>query len=92
MVGGEQPAIGFRLAGIPSYAITDDTADAVYQELKGRKAILIMTQKAARILGERAGKLKSTSMVVTIPEQPDEQYTSVSEIIKNTIGFELKKY
>ncbi|MBM3309843.1 MAG: hypothetical protein FJY77_06255, partial [Candidatus Altiarchaeales archaeon] len=86
----ELTATGFRLSGIRGYVISDANSDEIYNELKDKKAILILTQTAARLLGEKAEKLKLGSIVLIIPEKHGEDYLSLKKIIRDTIGFDLK--
>jgi vacuolar-type H+-ATPase subunit F/Vma7 len=92
IVGDELTATGFRLAGLKSHSISQENRQLVLDELKGRKALIIVANKAAKILGEDMQKLKETSLTLTVPEEQGEGYSSLRRLIKDTIGFELKQY
>lgn len=91
VVGDELTSTGFSLAGVRSHRISEDNKDRVYEELKDKKAVLILTQQASRLLGEKAGRLGEKNIVLTIPEKKGEEYTAVRELIKKTVGFDITK-
>jgi len=92
LVGDELSSIGFRLAGVKTYSISQQNPDEIFSELKDKKAILILTHTASQLLGEKAEKLKKSSLVIIIPEKQGEEYLSIRHLIKDTIGFDLRGY
>jgi vacuolar-type H+-ATPase subunit F/Vma7 len=90
LLGDELTATGFRLAGVKSYVLSERNREEVFNELKDKKAILVITQSASQMLGERVEKLKAKSLVLVIPEKQGEEYLPVKNIIRDTIGFDLK--
>lgn len=91
VVGDELTSTGFNLAGVRSRRISEENKDQVYEELKDGKAVLILTQHACRLMGEKAEKLREKNIVLTIPEKPGEEYTAIKELIKRTVGLDIGK-
>lgn len=91
VVGDELTSTGFALAGARSHKISEDNIDSLYEELKDKKAVLILTQHACRLLGEKAERLREKNIVLVIPEKKGEEYTAVKELIKRTVGFDTTK-
>jgi len=90
LIGDELTAAGFRLAGVKSYVLSEKNEEGVFNELKDKKAVLVITQSASQLFGEKIDKLKAKSIVLIIPEKQGEEYLSMKNIIKDTIGFDLK--
>lgn len=91
-IGGDLSSAGFNLAGVKTYALSEENKDNLVNELKEKKMVIIITQSAAQILGESIEKIKSKSLTITIPEKQGEEYLSLKSLIKSTIGFDLKGY
>ncbi|MFH1125613.1 MAG: V-type ATP synthase subunit F [Candidatus Altiarchaeota archaeon] len=90
IIGDELSSIGFKLAGVRTYAIDDVNRDEVYDKIKDKKAVLILTHRAMRILGDKAEKLKANSLLISVPEKHDDEYLSLRHLIRSTIGFDFK--
>lgn len=90
LIGDELTSTGFKLAGVRSYGINEKNKEEIFNELKDKKAVLILTPTASQMLGEKVEKLKAKSLVISIPEKQGEEYSSIQHLIKNTIGFDLR--
>lgn len=91
LVGDEGAMTGFRLAGLDkTYSINEGNVDEVYDSLKDKDAVIMLTYSASTLLGDRVDKLRKRSFLLTIPDRPGEKYTTVRNLIKDTVGFDLR--
>jgi len=86
-LGGRDMVAMMRLAGVrEAYVVDAESAGSVYERIRGLDAIYLVTKEAGALLGPRLEEIRAKSIVQVIPETGRE-YTSVKEIIKDTIGF-----
>ena len=87
VVGGQQEVVGFSLAGVTE-TINVETP-GLADKLMEKEAVIFITQDARRKLADDLEEIRKKSIVQTIPETVG--YSNLDEIIRKTIGFELKR-
>ena len=87
VVGGVDETVGFRLAGVAETYSAD--AKGLADTLLEKDAIIFITEEAEARLGESLDRIRARNIVQRIPGEGG--YTRLKEIIKSTIGFELRK-
>ncbi|MBU0762089.1 MAG: hypothetical protein KKD39_03625 [Candidatus Altiarchaeota archaeon] len=88
VVGEEDEVVGYRLAGV-SKAYTPSTEN-LKDKLMDGKNIIFITRKAKAALKEDIDEVYRKAIVQEIPEW-NKPYGMVAEIIKDTVGFDLRK-
>ncbi len=85
VIGVGEELDGFRLGGVSE--AYDARAQGLMDGLKGRDALFLVTADGAKALGPALDELKERSHVLTLPS---EGYMRVGEIIRGTVGVELR--
>ncbi|MBD3387738.1 MAG: hypothetical protein GF416_01705 [Candidatus Altiarchaeales archaeon] len=86
VVSKEEELSGFRLAGVSE--VIDYRDDGLVERLMGKEAIILISHEALEKIGGKVAQLREKSIVQEMPGEGE--YTRLNEIIKNTVGFELK--
>ncbi|MFH1788494.1 MAG: V-type ATP synthase subunit F [Candidatus Altiarchaeota archaeon] len=92
-IGAEDEAEGFMLAGLGSVkTLTEDTAEEMIRELSDFTGLILLTDKAENLLGDKKALLESEGKIIhRIAGKPGGEYETIDRIVRNTIGFDLKK-
>ncbi len=85
VVGSGEEAAGFRLAGVGE--THEPSEEGLADKLTGREAVILVSEDGEKALESRMDDIRSTSVVQRIPS---EAYNGLGDIVKNTIGFELR--
>jgi len=88
VVGGPEEVVGYKLAGISR--VYPLGTEGLKEGLKKEKSLIFMTGKAREALEEDIADISRDSIIFTIPEK-GKPYTRVGDIIRDTIGFDLRK-
>lgn len=88
VVGYADETLGYRLAGVKK-TYTPET-EALLEKLTEGRNLIFMTQKAKKELAGEIGEISKKSIVQEIPAW-NQPYTSVEDIIKDTVGLDLRK-
>ncbi|HHQ45202.1 MAG TPA: hypothetical protein ENN13_03590 [Candidatus Altiarchaeales archaeon] len=87
VVGGPDLTYGFRLAGVGETIIIDESDSTRVGELSRINGkIIFISQKALELAGGHAEILREKNIVQVIPAN---DYSTVKDLIKNTIGFDV---
>jgi len=90
LIGDEDTVAGFNLTGLKrTYTLNNDNLNEIYGKVVGSNSLILLSLKASELLADRIDELRETSLVQIIPPK-DEDYNTINEIIKDTIGFNLK--
>jgi len=86
-------ATGFRLGGLKNvYTADRDTIVPTLLEVSEKSKILLVTNTLAANAQREIGKLrKANKVIIEIPDQSGPGQDFVTGMIKDVIGFELKK-
>lgn len=92
-VGGQDDAYGLRLSGLKNIRVlSPENEDRIFEELAGFRGLVLLSGKTADALGEKKKMLDSPERIVhVIPEKEGDEYATIGEIVKQTIGFDLQK-
>jgi V/A-type H+-transporting ATPase subunit F len=88
VVGSREEIGGYKLAGISN--VYDVNTPGLADRLIGEDAIIFITEEAEEKLGGSLDRIRGKSIVQKIPSK-DGGYIRLRDIMKDTIGFELKK-
>ncbi len=88
VVGEEEEIAGYRLAGV-SKTYTPNARDLM-EKLSDGSSIILITSKAKKALKKQLEGITKKSIIQEIPEW-DKPYTAVEDIIRDTVGFDLRK-
>ncbi|MFH1404441.1 MAG: V-type ATP synthase subunit F [Candidatus Altiarchaeota archaeon] len=88
-IGGRDAVRRFRLAGIKTtYVLTEENMDEVYERIRDDESLIILSSDAGKMMEGRLGELRKKNIVQVVPPDSGE-YTVISDLIKDTVGFEL---
>lgn len=88
VVGSKQEVLGYRLAGIKrAWDIGDEN---LLGKLSKEQSIIFATKKAMKTISPIMSSIHKDSIVFEIPSH-ELPYELVGEIIRDTIGFDLRK-
>lgn len=92
-IGDADEKAGFMLGGLGNVkTISAENKEKVLDELGDFSGLVLLSKKAETILGERLKEYHSTQRVFhTLGEKQGEEYETIDRIVKETIGFDLKK-
>jgi len=85
VIGVGEELDGFRLGGVSE--AYDARTEGLMEKLKGLDAVFLVTVEAAKTLGPGLDELRKRTLV---QELPSEGYMRVREIIRGTVGVELR--
>jgi vacuolar-type H+-ATPase subunit F/Vma7 len=89
LVGDEDTVQGFKLAGVKrTHVINEENKDEVYDKIREEKAVILLSEEAESLLGERVEELRENTVVQVVPLKPGE-YAVINELIRDTVGFDL---
>ncbi len=86
-IGQEDEIRGYRLAGAQTY-LPDDPA--LPQKLIEKECLIFITHKADEKLTPQLRDTLKKQLTQIIPDA-EKPYTQIDSLIKNTIGFDLRK-
>lgn len=87
LVGSKQDIAAYRLAGVVNSIDVEE--DDLPDKVKGCEGLVFLTPDADARLKDKYGDLGEDLIIAKIP-YPGE-YNRINEIIKDTIGFELRR-
>ncbi len=92
LIGDELTTTGFGLVGVKkAYTATPDNIKQILNEIKDDADIIVITHELYEYAGEAVEKIRSTGkIVIGIPDRSGGGEDTISKLIKDTIGFEIK--
>ncbi len=88
LIGAAEEMLGYRLAGVTE--VHDMNEENLGEKLFHRESLIFATHEAMEKLHPLLPEIEKTSLVFEIP-QKDMPYTQVGDIIRDTIGFDLRR-
>jgi len=88
VVAGAEDLVGFKLAGVSETHLPDE--EGLGGLLIEKDALIFITEDAASVLDDDMDGIMEKNIVQLIPSH-NTQYDRVADIIKQTIGFDLKR-
>lgn len=92
-IGVEDEVQGFKLGGLKNVkTVSSDNAQETLHALSEFKGLIFLTEDAEALLGADANILESPEQIVhRIARTPGGEYENIDRIVRDTIGFDLKK-
>jgi vacuolar-type H+-ATPase subunit F/Vma7 len=93
LIADRLTATGFRLGGLKNVYVADkDSIASTLIEISDNAKIILVTNTLAGFAQREIGKLrKANKVIIEIPDQSGAGQDFVTKMIKDVIGFELKK-
>ncbi len=93
LVADRLTVTGFRLGGLKNVFVADkDTVGSVLLEVSDKAKIILVTTSLAAGAQKEISKLrKASKVIIEIPDRSGAGQDFVSKMIRDVIGFELKK-
>ncbi|GEM_PF-1714223 len=90
-VGEREECAGFMLGGLKNIEnISRENTEEVFGKLKNFKGLVLMSESALKILGDKKKTLNAKDKVIhTVSIREDDEYSEINNIVKDTIGFNL---
>jgi len=92
LIGDELTSTGFGLAGVKNaYIATPDNIKQILNEVKDDADMIAITNTLYEHAEDSIKKIQSTGkIVIKIPDRSGGGEDTISKLIKDTIGFEIK--
>lgn len=86
VIGGREEIVGYKLAGVEKVLDMDD--EGAVDDVAGSESLIFLTHDAYERYGQR---LSGGKPIVFEMPQKGIPYTRLGDIIRDTIGFDLRK-
>jgi vacuolar-type H+-ATPase subunit F/Vma7 len=93
LIADRLTATGFRLGGLKNVHVADkESIASVLLEVSEQSKIILVTNTLAGYAQREIGKLRNANkVIIEIPDQSGAGQDFVTKMIKDVIGFEIKK-
>lgn len=93
LIGDELTVTGMRLGGMKNVHLAKkENVGKILEKIAESSRMILITQGLAKAAGEEISKLrKKDKVIVEIPDREGGGEDVISKLIKEVIGFELKK-